>query len=261
MAIEGIGTFCWFELATTSSSQAVGFYHQLFDWESQVTPLPGGATYTLLSAGGSPVGAAYDMTPNLGGNLPPHWVSYVCVEDVEASAARAKELGGTLLKEPFDVLDLGRIALLRDPTGGKLALWQVKKSNAPRASIDYRAPGRVCWCELQTRGASRAAAFYEALFGWRLSAKNDADYIQFFLGDAPLGGFFELESKPGLESIPPAWMVFFATDDVDASAQKVKALGGQVQAPPMDLPHVGRFAVVADPQGAVFTLFRLNPDH
>jgi predicted enzyme related to lactoylglutathione lyase len=261
MATEGLGTFCWFELATTNAAKALDFYRGLFGWEAQTTPLPGGGTYTMLSTKGASVGAAFDMNPALGGHLPPHWNSYVEVENVDAQVARVKELGGSILKEPFDVMGVGRMAVLRDPTGGMLSMWQAKKPEAPRATIDYRAPGRVCWCELQTRGAGGASQFYSQLFGWRLHSKEGADYIQFFSGDSPLGGFFELEGKAGLENIPPNWMVFFSTDDVDASAAKVKELGGRVHMPPMDLPEVGRFAVVADPQGATFTLFRLNPEH
>jgi predicted enzyme related to lactoylglutathione lyase len=260
MATEGLGTFCWFELTTRNSAAAVDFYRQLFGWESQDTPLPGGMTYTLLRAGNAVIGAAFDMTAAMGGSLPPHWASYVQVDDVDAKAEQVKDLGGTILKGPFDVMEFGRMATLRDPTGGVLCMWQAK-AGSPIARIDYREPGRVCWCELQTRGARKAAEFYEQLFGWKLGGKDGADYIQFFNEDSPLGGFFELEGKAGLEQIPPNWMVFFAVDDVDASSNRVKDLGGRVHMTPMDLPGVGRFAVVSDPQGAAFTLFRLNPDH
>ncbi len=261
MATEGLATFCWFELATTNSAAAAEFYRELFGWQGQATPLPGGMTYTILRLGDQDVGATYDMTPATGaGHLPPHWASYVLVEDVDAKASQVKELGGTLMKEPFDVMDIGRMAIFRDPTGGMLCIWQAK-SGSPRAHIDYTQAGRVCWCELQTRGARKAADFYAELFGWKLGGKDGGDYIQFFHEDSPLGGFFELNGKTGLEGVPPNWMVFFATDDVDQSSARVKELGGRVHMPPMDLPDVGRFAVVSDPQGATFTLFRLNPDH
>ena len=116
----------------------------------------------------------------------------------------------------------------------------------------------MCWCELQTRGARKAAEFYEQLFGWKLGGKDGADYIQFFNEDSPLGGFFELEGKTGLEQIPPNWMVFFAVDDVDASHAKARSLGATDMVPPQDFPG-GRFAIMNDPQGASFAMLKTTP--
>jgi predicted enzyme related to lactoylglutathione lyase len=153
---------------------------------------------------------------------------------------------------------MGRMAVLQDPTGPILNVWQAK-GPGPGAEMDYRKKGFVCWVECQTRGAKQASEFYRQLFGWKISA-DKPDYIQFFSGDAPLGGFFELTGK-NMDQVPPHWSIYFATDDVDASTAQVEALGGRVYAPPMNLPHVGRFSVVADPQGATLTLFRLDDDH
>lgn len=260
MAIEGIHTFCWFELATTRSDDALRFYQKLFGWSSERVPMPGMGDYIMLSQGEASVGAMYDQTPETGlGQIPPNWSGYVAVESCDASAKRAQELGGTLMKEPFDVMEMGRMAIVQDPAGAIINLWQAKGPGAG-ASIDHRAKGRVCWCEQQSRDVAASVAFYQKLFGWRMDDKGDG-YVQFFSGDAPLGGFFDLTSHAHLAQVPANWMIYFATDDVDASAALVKELGGAVHAPPMDMEGVGRMSVVADPQGAVFTLFRLDDKH
>jgi predicted enzyme related to lactoylglutathione lyase len=260
MATTSVHDFCWFELATTRAADAKRFYADLFGWSYEGMPLPGGGEYNIVKRGDATVGAIYQQTPETGlGQMPPSWSAYVAVESADVATARAKELGGTALKEPFDVMDVGRMAVLRDPTGAIFNVWQAT-GPGPRAQLDYRAKGRVCWVECQTRGAKQASEFYASLFGWRIDA-DKPDYIQFFSGEAPLGGFFELTGKSHMDSIAPHWSLYFATDDVDASTAQLKQLGGRIYMPPMNLPGVGRFAVAADPQGAELTLFRLDDDH
>ncbi len=119
--------------------------------------------------------------------MPPNWSAYVDVQSADAAARRVEELGGRVVKQAFDVMDMGRMAVLQDPTGSIINVWQAK-GTGPGAHLDYRKKGFVCWLECQTRGAQQASAFYEQLFGWRLNA-DKPDYIQFFSGDDPLGGF------------------------------------------------------------------------
>jgi predicted enzyme related to lactoylglutathione lyase len=261
MAIEGMHTFCWFELATTNTSEALRFYQALFGWTSSPVPMGGDmGDYIMLQQGEATVGAMFTLTPATGlGHIPPSWNAYVLVQDVDASARRAQELGATIMKPAFDVMEMGRMAVLQDPTGAVINLWQAKGAGA-QASIDHRAPGRVCWCEQQSRDVEAASQFYAKLFGWRLDRKGD-DYIQIFADAAPLGGFFDLTTQPQLAHVPACWVLYFASDDVDASAHRVKELGGQIHMPPMDMEGVGRMAVVADPQGAAFVLFRLSDEH
>lgn len=261
MAIEGIHTFCWFELATTGCNDELRFYEKLFGWTSTRVPMGGEmGDYIMLQQGDAPVGAMFEMTPETGlGHMPPNWGPYVLVENVDASTRRAQELGAKVFKEPFDVMDMGRMSVVQDPTGAIINLWQAK-GEGPQATIDYRAKGRVCWCDQQSRDIKAATEFYIKLFGWQTKRK-DGEYVQFFSGESPLGGFFDLTKQPQLAEVPPCWILYFATDDVDASAKQVKELGGQIRMPPMDMEGVGRMAVVADPKGATFTLFRLNDDH
>ena len=261
MAIEGTHTFCWFELATIGTADALRFYQALFGWTAERVPMGGDmGDYLMLQQSEASVGAMFELTPATGlGHIPPNWSGYVLVQDVDASTKRAEKLGATVMKPPFDVMEMGRMSILSDPTGAMINLWQAKGGGA-QASIDYRAPGRVCWCEQQSRDVDAATRFYAELFGWRVQRKG-GDYAQFFSGEAPLGGFFDLTKQPQLSHVPACWVLYFATDDVDASAQRVKTLGGQIHMPAMDMEGVGRMAVVADPQGAAFVLFRLNDEH
>jgi predicted enzyme related to lactoylglutathione lyase len=157
------GSFCWVELATNDAAAAKSFYTSLFGWSVDEHPMGDGATYTMLQKNGKAAGALYPLGPQQKG-VPPHWNSYVCVESADDAAARAKDLGARVVMEPFDVMDYGRMAVVQDPTGAILSLWQ------PGAHVGARVinePGSFCWNELYTRDPKKAADFYSALFGWK----------------------------------------------------------------------------------------------
>lgn len=188
--------------------------------------------------------------------IPPHWLSYISVPSADAAAAKARKLGGQVLMEPFDVGEEGRMALLQDPTGATFALWQAKQHKGITA---YQESGALCWTELATKDAAAATAFYTQLFGWTAKAPTDPamPYTEWVLEGTHFGGMMEINDQwgPAWKDIPSHWMVYFMVKDVDERTFRATTLGARVHVGPRDIPQVGRFAVLEDPQGAVFSLF------
>jgi predicted enzyme related to lactoylglutathione lyase len=251
------GSFCWAELATTDAVGAKKFYTSLMGWSGHDDPLPSGGVYTMLMQDEGNVGALYQQMPEMiSAGVPPHWMPYVTVEDAAAAAAKARELGATVVKDAFDVFDIGSMAVLKDPVGAALSVWQPKKHTGTDFT-DGR-PGTVCWNELATRDKEKAGEFYAGLFGWAPTVldMSSMPYTMFMNGDARAAGMLEMTEEWG--DIPPHWMIYFAVADCDATAAQAKEIGGEVKVPPTDIPTVGRFSVIQDPQGAVFSAIKLS---
>lgn len=253
------GTFCWVELGTSDDQAAKKFYTQLFDWDSVDSPMGEHGVYTILKLNGKDVGGLYKLMPDMvAQGVPAHWLSYVSVASADESAAKAKELGATLLQEPFDVSTIGRMAVVKDPTGAVFSLWEPKEH---RGSGIYNVPGSLCWNELGTNDMKAAGDFYSSLFGW---AREDMpggpiEYTMFRNGERAAGGMYGI--TPEMGPIPPHWLVYFAVDDCDAKVQKATELGAQIMKPADDIPEIGRFAILIDPQGAAFAIIKLeSPD-
>lgn len=245
------GTFCWADLATTEQEAAKAFYRSLFTWELEDMPAGDGAVYTMARLGGRYVAA---IGPLQDPREPPHWNCYVSVADADAAVARAGELGGSVLAGPFDVFDSGRMAVLEDPDGAILSVWQ------PREHIGAQlvnAPGAMAWNDLATPDPHSSARFYGELFGWRVEETEGADgrYFSIFNGERLNGGMM-----PAQSGLPPVWNVYFAVEDLDATLATVSERGGTVAIEPMEVPS-GRFAYAQDPQGAAFALIagQLDP--
>jgi predicted enzyme related to lactoylglutathione lyase len=249
------GTVSWAELATTDQAGGVAFYRALFDWGVSEQPIGPNEVYTMFQVRGKEVAAAYSMRNDerqLG--VPSHWNLYVTVANVDESARRAQELGGTLLAPPFDVMDAGRMAVIQDPTGAIFQIWEAKRSIGAKILGE---PGALCWSELTTRDPHGARAFYTALFGW--TAKDSG-------GDSPMPYTeFSNNGQPGMgmlkmpdhmpEQVPSYWMPYFQVAVCDAATAKATGLGATVMVPPTDIPKTGRFSILSDPQGGMFAAF------
>lgn len=243
------GTFSWVDLATTDPEGAKAFYGRLFGWEGEDMPAGEGMIYTMFRLGGRYVSAVSGQQEHeRAAGIPPHWSSYVTVDDVDATAARVPELGGTLLAGPFDVFDSGRMAVLQDPTGAVLSLWQAGNHIGAQLVND---PGSLTMNSLATPDPERAREFYEALLGWTF--EMDPEYSQMKVGDR-LNAGMRTET-----SMPPHWLAFFTVKDADAAAATVREGGGRVLVEPEAIP-AGRFAVFADPAGAAFAVFEGEVD-
>jgi predicted enzyme related to lactoylglutathione lyase len=251
------GQFSWVELGTTDSAAAKKFYGGLFGWTFEDMPAGPDMVYTMAKLGNHHACALYKMGKDMHG-VPPHWLSYVTVENVDQTTTKAKQNGGKAMKEPFDVMDVGRMAILTDPTGAHIALWQPKKHIGAGIWGD---PGALIWNELFTNNVDAAGKFYSQTFGWKTQGVDMGPMGTYTLfskdgtKQTQRGGMMNI--PPNMKGAPPNWLAYFSSKDVDASCKKVKELGGNVLAEPMDIPgNIGRFAIVRDPQGAVFALFK-----
>ena len=251
------GTFCWIELGTNSGDAAKSFYTELFGWNYVDHPMGEAGVYTIFQLNGKDVAALYELMPDMKAQgIPPHWMSYVAVENADETADTAKAAGGTVLKEPFDVFTLGRMAVIQDPTGAVFSLWQPKDNKG--AGL-VGAPNSLCWNELMTTDTKKAGDFYSTVFDWGRDVQNfgPMEYTMFTNGgDRPSGGMFTI--TPDMGPIPPNWLIYFAVDDCDAKVQKATELGANVMKPADDIPGIGRFAILVDPQGAGFAIIKLE---
>jgi uncharacterized protein len=249
-----LGSFCWVELGTTDQNVAKKFYGSLFEWTPQDNPMGPGEFYTIFKLDGRDAAAAYTLrAEQRSQGVPPHWMLYVAVANADAISDKVKGLGGTLVLPPFDVFDIGRMAVLRDPTGAHFCVWQaLKRSGIGVADTD----GALCWADLSTPDVTRASEFYSALFGWAMvkDEKDPSGYVHIKNGEQFIGGIPPAAHRqPGM---PPHWLPYFLVADVDATAAKAKQGGANIYLAPMSMENVGRMSVIADPQGAVFAIFK-----
>ena len=243
------GTFCWPEIASKDAKRANAFYGELFGWDIQSAK---GGFYGIAHRKGLAVAGLFALMPHdLAQGIPPHWNSYVRVVSADATAKAAADLGANVLAAPFEVPGVGRMAVLEDPTGACFCLWEAK-GHEGSALVDE--PGAPCWYELGTTDAAKAKAFYSSLFGW--TWKDSPGYSEFHMGGKNAGGLMAL--GPEQKGVPSHWRTYIQVEDCDAVAKACVALGGQVHVPPMDIPHVGRFAVLNAPDGAYFSVIRMG---
>src|SRR5262245_16835108 len=219
------GTFSWVELATSDQSAGVAFYKALFDWTVNEQPMGPGETYSMFQLRGRDVAAASGQRPEERQNsVPSHWNLYVTVTNADQSAKRAEELGGRVLAPSFDVMDVGRMAVVQDPTGAVFNLWQPKRHIGAQVLNE---PGALCWSELTTRDTKGAESFYTKLFGW--TAKHGApsggmEYTEFSIQGQPSIGMMDMPAQMP-RSVPSYWMPYFQVVDCDGSVAKAKQLG------------------------------------
>ncbi|MDI1483787.1 VOC family protein [Polyangium sp. y55x31] len=242
------GQFCWADLTTTDPAAAKAFYTALFGWTAEDMPLPGGA-YTMFRKREHDVAGLGGQPPEeQSRGIPPHWNIYVSVADADAVAAKAAELGGNILAPAFEVMESGRMAIVADPTGAVFFLWQPKKHIG--ATL-WGEPGAPSWFELQTTDPEKAKAFYTALFGW--STGGDATYTEWIVGGEHVGGMLKID--PSWGPVPSNWGAYFTVESADDTVAKARELGAKVYVAPKEIGGGGRFAVLADPQGAMFSVY------
>jgi hypothetical protein len=247
------GLPCWVDLMTSDAEGARKFYAALFGWTYE-TEGPDTNHYSMCKKSGQNAAGLGPQPPNM--QSPPAWSLYFRVDDADKAAAAIKEQGGQVVMGPMTVMEEGRMAIASDPTGAFFGLWQPKRHNGFEVESQH---GGYAWTEVLTRDVARAKDFYSKLFGLephRLDAP-DMEYYTLHKGSEIAGGIMQL-SEQFPPSVPPHWAVYFAVDDTDAAVAKITELGGSIKAPAFDTPY-GRIAVVADPQGAVFSIIKLAP--
>jgi predicted enzyme related to lactoylglutathione lyase len=231
------GTFSWAELVTSDGAGAKDFYARVFGWSYDDRPVGDGQVYSMAQLGGASVAALYGSAEQA-----PHWNCYVTVASADETVARVGELGGEVIAEPFDVFTSGRMAVLADPTGGIVSVWQAGEHIG--ASL-VNTPGALAWNDLVTPDPDAASAFYGELFGWTYQSMAP-EYRVIRNGESSNGGMLKQDG-------PAAWLPYFGHASVDEAIGQVQELGGRLFNGPVQLPN-GRFAVVGDPQGAVFAM-------
>jgi predicted enzyme related to lactoylglutathione lyase len=249
------GAFCWVELGTTDQPAAKKFYSSLFGWTANDMPMGPGGNYTIFRLQERDAAAAYTLVPEQFPGVPPHWMLYIAVNSADDAAARVSRAGATVVAQPFDVSTAGRMAVVRDPAGAMFSVWQ---SGANQGIGIGGVDGTLCWADLVTSDVPKARQFYSEVFGWQITlGENDSSgYLHIKNGETFIGGIPPTAPRLG---VPSHWLLYFLTSNCDASVDKAKSLGAKVHYGPMTMENVGRFAIIADPQGAIFAVFQPLP--
>ena len=242
------GTPCWIELMSSDVAGARLFYEELFGWHLEDTgPDTGGYLLAMVDGRmfggiGSPMG---DM------EHPPVWSTYLATADADETARKVKDAGGTVIVEPMDVMDLGRMVVAQDTTGAAICFWQAGTNPGMQIANE---PNTPTWNELLTRDYAKAQQFYAAVCGWTYDevGNDDFQYSAFQVDGRGVGGIGSMPADIPAQ-VPSHWRVYFEVDDPDEIVDRVVKLGGTVTSPPEDTPF-GRMAHVADPQGAPFSV-------
>jgi len=244
------GTFSWTDLTTPDQDGAKAFYSALFGWEADDRPVgDDGAVYSMMIVDGKAVAAISPQPPQQAG-APPIWNSYVTVESADQAVDRAKELGGNVHALAFDVMDAGRMGVVQDPQGAYFCVWE-PKDNIGAGLVN--GPDLMCWNELHTTDVAAAEGFYTGLFGWSVESIDMGGGAYHVVGVDGHGNGAITDHLT--EGAPPHWLVYFGTDDLDASMAKVSELGGTVVMPSMDIGEGNRIGVAQDAQGGWFALY------
>jgi predicted enzyme related to lactoylglutathione lyase len=252
------GMFCWVELNTVDALAANRFYGEMFGWRRSFMPLDDGSFYTLLQLDGKDVGAFHEIFEEaLEPETTTGWRLYIATDNVDQSVQKALSLGGALVTPPVEVSDVGRVAVMQDPTGAVFALWQAR--NHIGAEVVNQS-GALSWQELITTDFETAKQFYSNLFGWQTQtrAAGARSYTTFKPKKSSLesGGIQPLHGplQETLSENGSQWLASFAVENFEQSLHKAQRLGATLKTPPAEVPNVGRYAVLEDPQGALFSL-------
>jgi len=245
------GKFVWFELVSRDAKKAQAFYGEVLGWKVKPFPM-GDFTYEMIFAGETMIGG-YAAPRN--DRQPSHWISYVSVEDVDATAKAAAANGGKVIGAPYDIPGVGRTARIADPQGAELSPFK----NAMGDPADALPPaGGWAWNELHTTDVTKALQFYEKVLGFSSRAM-----------DMGPGGTYHILSRGGVErggvtsylpsGVPPHWLPYVAVEDADATIARARRLGATIPFGPEDIVGVGRIGALQDPTGAALAIIKPLP--
>lgn len=246
------GRFTWYDLMTTDPAGAKAFYTELLGWG--IKAMEGPMPYSMWTLADQPLGGVMTLPDEAReAGAPPHWLTYVGVDSVDATVQRVEELGGSVFVPGQDIPGTGRFAVLADPQGGAFSIYR----DAQEADCDDSpAPvGRFSWHELMAEDMDAAWSFYSGLFGWAQGERHDmgelGDYQIFSCaeGTTPVGGIFQKTAE-----MPVGWLLYVRVEDVEATVSRLVELGGNVLNGPMEVPGGDTIAQCLDPQGGAFAL-------
>lgn len=251
------GRFVWHDLMSTDPAAALRFYETLFGWTLRAMPMGDGSDYTMVHVGEESVGGVVPLDRAHG--VRSHWIGYLTVGSVDEADERAPALGGTRCVQPTDIPTIGRFAVLSDATGAVFSPFTFvpgQETPEPTAVVPY---GAFCWDELLTTDPEAAAAFYTGLVGWRYERMDMGELGSYWIarrGETQASGMMQLPDEALQAGARSHWLPYVHVADVDATARQAAGLGGQVMVAPMDVPGIGRMAVLRDPSDALVAVFR-----
>jgi predicted enzyme related to lactoylglutathione lyase len=249
------GTPCWVDLMSPDVEASKAFYTGLFGWDAEPQSDPTGTVvYALLKKDGHDAAGLGGQPPMMAG-APPVWNSYICVLNADETVAAAEKAGGNVLMPPMDVMEAGRMAVIADPTGAVVSVWQ---AGAHVGAGIVNEPNAYSWNELLTSDLDAAKRFYGEVFGWDFDGMDMGPMGTYWVikgGEGGLGGL--MGRPPNLPpGVPDHWLVYFMTDDIVAKVDATTAAGGGTMHGPAAIPGVGMIAVLTDPQGGAFALLQ-----
>lgn len=250
LQIKSAGEPTWVDLMTPDVQAAYKFYHAIFGWDYDIGG-PEFGNYTTARLGSHPVAGLIQSQPDIP-QTPIAWGLYFATHNIESDVARAVELGASVISPAMQVGEFGSMAICVDPTGAMFGFWQAGQHIGWQVSDE---PGATTWYELYSTNAKQARDFYAALLGAQIALiDGDEEYYMLCHGEAMLCGIGQID--PTWSNMPPQWISYFAVANIEETAARIVALGGQQMGPIEDSPY-GRFAAVADPAGAVFKIIQL----
>ena len=253
------GDFCWLELASPDLDVSKTFYQQLFGWKINSHPMPNGEEYAEIELNGQHFAGAFKINKEmLKQGVPPHWGAYIYTQNVDEATKKAKTLGANIIMEPFDVMTIGRMSKLADPTGAMISLWQPKEHELIQPAVST--PGMFSWLELLTDNMRKAEDFYTQLFNWKASTHdfNGNPYTSFTNKEVSIAGMMEKQAEWG--SFPNYWGVYFTVANFEETQKKAKTLGAKRVYEPMDIARLGKITMYEDPQGIHFSVIQFASD-
>jgi predicted enzyme related to lactoylglutathione lyase len=243
----------WTDLATSDPAAARDYYAKLFGWKVEVNPDPQYGGYALAKISGKDVAG---IGPTQMDEQPSAWTVYIGTPDAAETAKKMEAAGGKVIAPVMEVGDQGHMAIVQDPSGAFLGLWQAKSMMGAQGA----GANTMGWAELNSRGFEKASSFYKKVFGWG-EKKMDmgagmGQYTEFQVSGDSIAGGMEMNPMVPAE-VPSYWMVYFNVENVDTAFKSATQHGGKEMLAPQDMPG-GRFAIVSDPQGAAFGLLKMD---
>ncbi len=246
------GSFVWSELASSDPEASKKFYGEMFGWTYIDSQMPMGV-YTIFQSEGNDAAALYQAPAG----MPPNWGVYFSAPDLEETAAKVAGLGGEVVMGPHDIGAPGRMAIIKDPQGVHSTLWHGKAN----IGATHGGPlNRAMWPELTTPDPAGAVAFYGGLLGWKTKPETgveSAEYVEWVNHGESIGGLMPMRGDIW-KGVPPHWMIYITVSDCEERAAKAGSLGAKICVPPTNIPNVGRFSVISDPQGATFSIIQMG---
>lgn len=243
------GSFAWHDCMTLDVDAAIDYYGRVLG----LGTAPFDADYIMWTAGGVPIGGVMKLPDEAQAmGAPPHWLSYMNVDSVDETTAKAKALGAKAYVEPTDIPGGGKFAVLADPQGATFGIHAYAEAPPAEQTPELE----FTWHELATTDWSAAWKFYQELFGWEETDSMDMGegnlYHMFGFGGQSMGGMY---NKPADMPAPPNWLPYADVKDADALAKTATDHGGKILNGPMEVPGGGRIVMIADPQGAAFAVY------